>query len=104
MIRLRNAESRVVQPRTATRRKDDIVRVALALQEHEHRIFAAVRRDVFRKAKAEPHIKLEMLAYVRNQNLEMIDALRHRAAMTAEVQQQALFGRHGGAEFERQAA
>ena len=94
----------MMQSRSLSRRKHDVVRIALALQEHEHRIFTTVWRNVFGQTKAEPHIKLELLAHIGNQNLKMIDSLRHRATMMAEIHQQSRPGLHRSAEFKRHAA
>ena len=92
-----------MQPRAGAGREHDVVRIALALQEHEQRIVGAVRRDVFGEPEAEPHVEFQLALHVRHQHLEMVDALRHRAVVLSERDEQPRLGRHGGAEFERHA-
>src|SRR5579863_7584067 len=100
-IGFRNAERGMMQPRPGAGCKHDVVRIALALQEHEQRIVAAVRRDVFGQPEAQPHVKLQLPLHVRHQQLEMVDALRHGAAMMLEGEDHPWLRSHGSAEFER---
>ena len=94
----------MMQPRPGAGCKHDVVRIALALQEDEQRLVAAIGRDVFGEPEAEPHVEFQLPLHVRHQNLEMIDTLRHGAAMMLEIHQEPRLGRHGGAEFQRHTA
>ena len=60
----------------------------LALQKHEQRIVAAVRRNIFGEPEAQARVKLQLALHVRHQNLEMIDAVRHRAVVMLEAREQ----------------
>ncbi len=61
-VGFRNGEGGMMQPRPGARREHDIVRIALALQEHEHRIVAAVGRDIFGQPEAHGHVEFELRA------------------------------------------
>ena len=93
-----------MQPRPGPGREHDVVRVALALQEHEQQVLGAVGRDVFRQPEAHAHPELAGLLHVGHQQLEMIDPLRHRAVVVLEGDDEARLHVHGGAELDRRAA
>ncbi len=101
VIGFRDAEGGVMQPRPGAGREHDVVRIALALQEHEEQFLAVVGRDVFREPEAQAHPELAGLLHVRHQQLEVVDALRHRAVMILERHHQPRLEVHGGAELDR---
>ena len=88
VIRFPDAERGVMQPRPGAGRKHDVVRIALALQEYEQRIVAAVRRNIFGQPEAQPRVKFQLALHVRHQDLEMIDAVRRRAVVMLEAREQ----------------
>ena len=104
VIGFRDRERGVMEPRPCPGGKHDIVGVALALQEHEQKLLASVRRDVFREPKAQAHPEFARALHVGNQELEMIDPLRHRAVVVLERDHEAWLDLHGRAELDRSAA
>ena len=101
MIGLRDRKRRVMEPRPIPRGKDNIVRIAFALQEDEQQVLGSVGRDILREPKAHAHPKLTGLLHVRDQQLEVIEPLRHRTAVLREGDEEARLHLHGGAEFDR---
>src|SRR5262249_23813117 len=55
VIGFRDRERGVMEPRPRPGGEDDIVRVALALQEDEQQLLGSIRRDVFREPEAQAH-------------------------------------------------
>ncbi len=84
--------------------KDDVVRIAFALQKDEQQILGSIGRDVFGEPEAHAHPEFARLLHVGHQQLEMIDTLRHRAAVVLEGDDEARFHLHGRAELDRGAA
>src|SRR5258708_28320724 len=103
VIGFRDRERGVMEPRPCPGGKHDIVGVALALQEHEQEFLASVRRDVFREPEAQAHPEFARALHVGNQELEMIDPLRHRAVVVLERDHEAWLDLHGRAELDRSA-
>ena len=102
-MHLRRQVGDVMEARTGAVEEHDVVRIALALQEHAAQIGGALRRDVFAQAETGLHVELAGLAHVRRQDLIMVDALGAAAAMRAEGGDHARHHRHGRAELERRA-
>src|SRR5713226_2838128 len=70
VIGFRDAECGVMEPRPGAGSEDDVVRVALALQEDEQQVLRSIRRDVFREPEAHAHPELACLLHVGHQQLE----------------------------------
>ena len=104
MIGLRDRERRVMEPRPIPRGKDDVMRIAFALQEDEQQLLGSIRRNVLREPKAHAHPEFTGLLNVRDQQLEVIEPLRHRTAVLREGDEEARLHLHGGAKFDRRAA
>src|SRR5262245_66657850 len=76
VLRVRHRESGVMQARTGPAGKHDVMRIALALQEHEHQVVGAVDCDVFRQTETYGGIEVAGALHLRRHDLEMIDAVR----------------------------
>ena len=100
---VRHRERGVVQPRPAAVGEHDVVRIALALQEHEHQVVGVVGRDELGEPEAEIAVELAGLRHLGRENLEMIDPQRAGAVVLLELHDQPRLHRLGGAEFERRA-
>ena len=98
----RRGESNMVQPRAGAFEEHDVVRVALALQEHAGQLLA-LRHDVFAQPEAGRHVELGRLAHVGREDLIVVDPMRGAAAMQMELREHAWHHRHGRAELQRHA-
>src|SRR5262245_2540324 len=103
MVDFRDRERGMVQARSGIVDEDDVVRIALALQEDRAQVVGAVVDDVFRQAEAHLHVEFQRRSHLVGKHLEMVDALRAGAVEQFEVHDPSRLGRHGRADFERRA-
>ena len=81
--------------------KDDVVRIAFALQEHAAQLI--IVGDVFRQAEPHGRVERKRARYVRRENLRMVEPLRAAATVIFKARDLPRHHRHAGAEFEPRA-
>ena len=84
------ARSRIVD-------EDDVVRIALALQEDGAQIVGPVMDDVFGQAEAHRHVEFASMPHRGGEHLEMVEPLRAGAVELLEIHDAPGLGRHGRA-------
>ncbi len=89
----------VMQPWARAVEEHDVVRIALALQEHAAQRAAA--GDVFGEPEADLVIEAQRARHVRREDLVVVDALRAAAAMARELRDLPRHHRHARAELQR---
>ncbi len=85
MVHLWREEREMMQPRPRAVEEDDVVRIALALQEHAAKIERALGRDVFAEAKARRHVEFAGLPDLGRQDLVVVEAKRRTAGVAREL-------------------
>lgn len=92
----------VVEARSIAAEEDDVVWVALALQEDGGQI-VVVRGQVLAEAEAEPRVELTTRSHRGSKQLEVVEPLRAAGPVQLETRDQPGLDSHAGAELERDA-
>src|SRR6516225_8413266 len=76
MVHFRRQIRDMMKTRTGAVEEDDVVRIALALQENAEQIRASRRRNVFGQAETRLHVHGARVAHPGREDLIVIEALR----------------------------